>query len=101
MRIVLKHKGEADEIATCKCGAELSSVPVCEHGVTRERTQFAFAMTHRKDGSPIKHLKERGAFLAVIELAWCDTCQQHMVVLDSTEDKAFWSSLPKWEQPIG
>ena len=97
-KITLKHPGEPDVVGTCKCGHELETVPVVENSVKRERAQFAFALTHKKDGTPIKHLATKGAFLGIMELGWCEVCQHHSLVLDSTDDKEFWASLPKWEQ---
>ena len=96
----MRHDGEPDEVATCGCGAELETCPVADKGVTRERAQFAFAMTHRRDGTPIRHLDTKGAMLSILELGWCGVCEKHVVVLDSTDDKEYWASLPKWEKPM-
>jgi hypothetical protein len=97
--IVIKHPGEPDEIATCTCGHELQTVEMIDKGVA-QRSRFAFAMTHKKDGTPIRHLATKGAFLGVMELGWCEICQHHVAVLDSTEDKKYWASLPKWEKRV-
>lgn len=93
-QLVLEHPGEPMEYPACvDCAGPLAMVP-CESDT---RCRFAFSMTHRRDGTPIKHLDTKGAFLGIIELGWCASCEKHTAVLDSTDDAAYWNSLPKWE----
>lgn len=102
-RIVITHVGEPDEIAKCKCGAELQAQSVSDDSgskVIRERAQFAYALTHKKNGAPIRDLETKGPMLGIIELGWCDVCQHHCAILDSTDDKEYWASLPKWHKAV-
>jgi hypothetical protein len=86
------------EVGTChKCDGPLDTVPMG----TSDRSMFSFAMTHRKDGTPIKHLDTEGPFLGTLELGWCPTCEEYTAILDSMCDQPEeWKKLPKWEQPI-
>lgn len=84
-----------DEVMTCKCGAVLHEVPT----TTRPRSRFAFEITHKRDGTPIKDLATKGAHLGVVELGWCEVCEDYCAVIDSEDDPKVWSELPKLHQP--
>lgn len=101
MKIVVKHAGEEDEVAKCDCGEGLDAQEMDDGaGKLLERSRFAFAMTHKRDGTPIRDLETKGAVLMILELGWCPACQKHCVVIDSTDDREYWASLPKWEKAI-
>jgi hypothetical protein len=97
MDIKFSHLGEPDCPALCnKCNSNLQSV--ITEGHKEGRTRFAFNISHKKDGTPIKDLETKGALLGVIELAYCQVCDDYEALIDCTEDQEFWSSLPKWER---
>jgi hypothetical protein len=85
---------DGKEIITCPvCNAPLEIAPM--EGFPRSR--FAYEITHKKDGTPIKNLETEGAFLGTVELGWCPTCQEHITVLDDLcEQPQEWAKLPKW-----
>lgn len=87
--MIVRH---GEEIRCRDCGGEMDAVAHSENGESR----FAFAVTHRRDGSAVDP-----PFLATIETAKCRRCEQYEALVDSlTDDEteaAIWSSLPKWE----
>jgi hypothetical protein len=89
MRVVLHG-----ETITCDCGAALETVPM----EGSERSRFAFEITHKRDGRPIKDLESKGAVLGVLELGWCDNCQHHAAIMDTIDDPQEWAALPKWHK---
>lgn len=101
--IKIHHENEPAEEVTCeKCGGELFPCPMeLKNGVVTERSIFAYAITHKKDGTPIKDLDTKGAFLGILELGWCGRCEKHSIILDSMDDDPKgWAKLPKWEREI-
>ena len=90
---VVRH---GEEIRCDKCGGELDAIPI--DGANGE-SRFAFAMTHRRDGSPIGNLNQHGAFLGTIEATQCRACECKQAVIDSLDDEPEeWKKLPKWHK---
>jgi hypothetical protein len=86
--MIIRH---SEEIRCKECGGELDALAHSENGESR----FAFAVTHRRDGSVVKN-----PLYATIEAAQCRQCGRQEAVIDSLcddgKEEAIWASLPKW-----
>lgn len=71
------------ETIQCSCSGELEFVPMEGSSVG---ARFAFDITHKRNGEPIKNLETKGPFLGVIIVVKCTSCKEYSTVFDTVDD---------------